>query len=135
MKNKISILGGGPAGIAIAHYSKKAGYNFELFEASDVLGGNCITLNENEFLFDSGAHRLHDKDTETTEIIKALLKEDLQLINVPSQIMLDEEFIDFPLSPLELIKYLGLPRFCMEGLKILVSTQFKKSKPYNFSRN
>ena len=134
MKNKISILGGGPAGMAIAHYSKKAGYNFELFEASDVLGGNCITLNENEFLFDSGAHRLHDKDTETTEIIKALLKEDLQLINVPSQIMLDEEFIDFPLSPLELIKYLGLPRFCVEGLKILLSTQFKKSKPYNFKQ-
>ena len=33
MKNKVSILGGGPAGMAIAHYSKKAGYNFELFEA------------------------------------------------------------------------------------------------------
>lgn len=134
MKNKVSILGGGPAGMAIAHYAKKAGYNFEVFEASDVLGGNCITLNENGFMFDSGAHRLHDKDPETTETIKALLKEDLQLINVPSQIMLDDEFIDFPLSPLELIKYLGLPRFFMEGLKILLSTQFKKSKPYNFKQ-
>ena len=35
--------------MAIAHYAKKAGYNFELFEASDVLGGNCITLNEMSF--------------------------------------------------------------------------------------
>ena len=77
----------------------------------------------NEFYFDSGAHRLHDKDTQTTNLFKNLLNENLKLINIPSQIYRDGKFIDFPISPLNLIKYFGLIKCIREGIKIFISKQ------------
>ncbi len=120
MKN-ISIIGGGPAGLGVAFYSKKNKHSYELFEATNIFGGNCVTYNYNEFYFDSGAHRLHDKDTQTTDLFKSLLNEDLKLINIPSQIFRDGKFIDFPISPLNLIKYFGLRKCILEGIKIVFS--------------
>ena len=74
----IIIIGGGPAGLAAAHYAKKNNINFSLFESSNRFGGNCITINVDEFYFDSGAHRLHDVDSETTQIFKNILQDDLK---------------------------------------------------------
>ena len=118
MKN-ISIIGGGPAGLGVAFYSHKNNYSYELFEANKIFGGNCITYNHNEFYFDSGAHRLHDKDTQTTNLFKSLLHKNLKRINVPSQIYRDGKFIDFPISPFNLIKYFGIIKCIREGIKII----------------
>ena len=94
-KNKITIIGGGPAGISCAYYANKHNIDFVLFESSDSLGGNCQTIKYQDFYFDTGAHRLHDKDAETTQLIKQLLGQGLKKINVPSQIFRDNKFIDF----------------------------------------
>lgn len=128
MKN-ISIIGGGPAGLGVAFFAKKNKYTYELFEANNIFGGNCITFNHNEFYFDSGAHRLHDKDAKTTELFKSLLNENLKLINIPSQIFRDGKFLDFPISPLNLIKYFGLRKCIFEAIKIIL---IKKSDGISF---
>ncbi|MDR4508316.1 MAG: FAD-dependent oxidoreductase [Candidatus Brocadiaceae bacterium] len=117
--NEITILGGGPAGMAIAYYANARGIPFTLFEASERIGGNCITMERNGFFFDSGAHRLHDKDIQTTEAIKQLMGDELELIQVPSQIYRNGRFIDFPLSPFNLLKYLGIFRFSRAAIQIL----------------
>lgn len=104
----ITILGGGPAGLAVGYYAKRNELPFTIYEASNRIGGNCITLKHGDFLFDSGAHRFHDKDAEVTKEFKKLLGEDLKKINMPSQIYYKGKFIDFPLSPLNLMKNLGL---------------------------
>ena len=52
-KKHITILGGGPAGMAVAFYAHEKGIEYSLFERSNRLGGNCITLEHNGFLFDS----------------------------------------------------------------------------------
>tara|TARA_B100001287_G_scaffold89128_1_gene74678 strand:+ start:1501 stop:2823 length:1323 start_codon:yes stop_codon:yes gene_type:complete len=119
MKN-ISIIGGGPAGLGVALFAKNNKYTYELFEANNIVGGNCVTFNHNEFYFDSGAHRLHDKDAKTTELFKSLLNENLKLINIPSQIFRDGKFLDFPISPLNLIKYFGIRKCVFEGIKIIL---------------
>ena len=75
--NEVSIIGAGPAGLASAYYAKKNKIDFEIFEASNRVGGNCVTFKVIEFLLDSGAHRLHDVDSETTKLFKSLLKNDL----------------------------------------------------------
>jgi len=107
----ITVLGGGPAGLAVGYYAKKNGFPFTIYEARDHIGGNCITFKYGDFLFDSGAHRLHDRDAEVTEELKNLIGEDLRKINVPSQIYHNGKFIDFPLSPLNLMKNLGFYSF------------------------
>ena len=74
VKNKtITIIGAGPAGMGVAYYCNKHKIPYQLFELNTVVGGNCITYNINEFKFDSGAHRFHNKDKEATQLIKNLI--------------------------------------------------------------
>ena len=131
MKNEnnkqLLVLGGGPAGLSVAFYAKKANISFRLIEASNRLGGNCVTFNDNGFYYDSGAHRLHDKDQQTTKDIKDLLESDLKLIKVPSQIYRDNKFVDFPLSPFNLLKFLGPFKF----IKSIFQIFFSSNKQYN----
>ena len=63
----ITVLGGGPAGLSIGYYAKKKDIPFTIYEANDCIGGNSTTLRHGDFLYDSGAHRLHDKDASVTE--------------------------------------------------------------------
>ena len=130
-EKNIHILGGGPAGISVAYYASKNNFKFKLFEASNRLGGNCKTFNINGFLFDSGAHRFHDKDHESTKIIKEIMREELQMIHVPSQIFIDNKFVDFPLSPLNLIKFFGFWNILIETIKLLIR-KLKKGSINNF---
>lgn len=104
----VSIVGGGIAGLAVGHYAQKAKISFTIYEASDRLGGNCATFEHGKFLFDSGAHRLHDKDREVTRELKSLLGGKLKRLDLPSQIYSDGKFIDFPLRPGNLLANLGV---------------------------
>ena len=75
-KKSLTILGAGPAGLALGFFAKKKSIQFKIFEKSTQVGGNCKTLTVGDFKFDTGAHRLHDKYDEVTEMIKNLLKDD-----------------------------------------------------------
>jgi protoporphyrinogen oxidase len=117
----ITILGGGPAGLAVGYYAKKNALPFTIYEASNRIGGNAVTLRHGDFLFDSGAHRFHDKDAEVTKEVTRLLGEDLKKINVPNQIYHNGKFIDFPLSPLNLMKNLGAYTFAKAAFEMIDS--------------
>ena len=132
MNKNVIILGGGPAGMALAFYADKADIRFELYEASKTLGGNAKTLKSNEFYFDTGAHRWHDKIPEITTDIKKLLGDELVHVNSPSKIYYNKKFINFPISFFNLIKALPLLVICkivFENLKNIIG---KKSNPTNF---
>ena len=60
-KKKIDIIGGGPAGLSVGYYAKKIGMNVAIYESTSQIGGNCKTIIDGEFRYDTGAHRLHDK--------------------------------------------------------------------------
>ena len=121
----ITILAGGPAGLAVGYYARKQGVPFAIYEAADRVGGNCITLKqtleEGDFLFDSGAHRLHDKDEEVTQEVKDLLGDELHRVSAPSQIFFRGKYVDFPLSPLDLLMKIGPVAFFKAGLDFLDS--------------
>ncbi|MBL4755823.1 MAG: FAD-dependent oxidoreductase [Flavobacteriales bacterium] len=127
----ITILGGGPAGLAIGYYAKKSQLPFTIYEANKRVGGNCVTLQHDKFLYDSGAHRFHDKDPRVTEEIKQLLGEDLRKINSPSQIFHSGKYIDFPLSPLNLIRNIGADKTLRAGFDF-VSSKLRSHKNGSF---
>jgi protoporphyrinogen oxidase len=104
---QVTILGGGPAGLAIGHYARKSGLAFTIYEGQDRVGGNCVTLEHAGFRFDSGAHRFHDKIPEATREVQELVGPDLRKIEVPSQIWHNGRLFDFPLAPFNLLKKLG----------------------------
>ncbi len=117
----ITILGGGPAGLAVGYYARKKGMPFTIYEAGGRTGGNSVTLNVEDFFFDSGAHRFHDKNAEMTEEIKGLLGADLKRIDIPSKIYDDGKFIRFPLSSMDLLKNLGPRTFVKAAGEVLRS--------------
>ena len=105
--NEIDILGGGPAGLASAFYAKKKNISFRLYESQKKIGGNCKTLIFDECNFDTGAHRLHDKDKIAIKTIKELIKDDLLLVDAPSKILWKNKMINFPLEPMNIVKSLS----------------------------
>ena len=126
MKNKpkIDILGGGPAGLSVAYFATKKGYDICIHEGSSAIGGNCRTIKMGEYRFDTGAHRFHDKIPSITEEVKKLMGDDLKKINIPSKIYFEGRMIDFPLSFLSVMKNLKLS----EILKIVVENLFNVFK-------
>jgi len=116
---EISILAGGPAGLSVGYYARKHNISFTIYEAGDRVGGNCITHQHGDFRFDSGAHRLHDKDEEVTREVQQLLGDELHRVSAPSQIFFRGKYIDFPLSPLDLLTKIGTLEFSKAGLDFL----------------
>jgi protoporphyrinogen oxidase len=121
MKNPILILGGGPAGLAAGFHATQKGLDFRVFEAGKRIGGMCATLSFGDFHFDLGAHRFHDKDGVVTQEIMELMGNTLHKIDIPSQIYLDGQLIDFPLTPSNLLRNIGLFTAIKSGIQCLIS--------------
>ena len=132
MTTHITVLGGGPAALAIGYYARKRTLPFTIYEAEDRIGGNSITLKYGDFLFDSGAHRFHDKNPEITEEIKTLLGSDLKKVTIPSKIYDNGVFLKFPLSSLDLLKNMGVLTFAEATIEVLRSRLAGKSEEKNF---
>ena len=58
---EILILGGGPAGLATGWAFEKLGRAYRILEAAPVHGGNARTITFDEFRYDTGPHRFHDR--------------------------------------------------------------------------
>ena len=100
-------MGGGPAGLALAHYAQREGRPFGLFERSQALGGHCRTLEHAGHRYDTGAHRFHDRDPEITADVRALLGEALVPVRAPSEILHRGRRIQFPPRPWDWLKAAG----------------------------
>jgi protoporphyrinogen oxidase len=131
---RIVILGGGPAGLAIGYYAKQKGFDFKVYEANHQVGGTCRTLHHQEFSFDLGAHRLHDKNSQITQDLKDLLGNDLKKVQAPSQIYYQSKFLDFPLSPLSLLLHLGAANSIKAGVDLLQGRLTVRGEPENFEQ-
>jgi protoporphyrinogen oxidase len=105
---ELTVLGGGPAGLATGLYGRRAGLDIRLLEANDTVGGNTRTLQLGPFRYDTGAHRFHDKNAEITTDLLQLLGDDLRRVDAPSQICWRGKRIDFPLAPYDLLRKLPL---------------------------
>lgn len=130
----LTILGAGPAGLAVGYYSAKASLPFAILEAGQRVGGNAVTLRHGDFRFDSGAHRLHDKDPGVTRELKGLLGQNLLLVDAPSHIYHRGTFIDFPLSPMNLLFKLGVRDAAKASSSLLMARLQKDNGQRNFEQ-
>jgi protoporphyrinogen oxidase len=128
----IQILGGGPAGLAVAYHAAKSDLPFTLFEATDQVGGNCRTLRIGDFLFDTGAHRLHDRDDEVTAELRELLGDDLARVSAPSQIYTGGRYVDFPLYFGDIVKKLEPRELVRIALENIAGAMRRGEKPATF---
>jgi protoporphyrinogen oxidase len=96
----LTILGGGPAGLGVAHYAHQQGLGLSLYERAAELGGLCRTFVSGDHRYDSGAHRFHDRDPEVTADLRRLLGDQLLQVEATSQIFDRGRFINFPPTPI-----------------------------------
>lgn len=114
-----AILGGGPAGLAAAVFLHRAGFDFELFEGAPQVGGLCRTFTFEGHRYDSGAHRLHDKDPEVTSFLKQLMGEALRPVSRPSRVLMDGKLVEFPPTPFEMLTSVGLSKACRIAFEVV----------------
>ena len=117
---EVSILGGGPAGLAVAYYAHRANIPFTLYESEAEPGGMCRTLRCGDHLYDRGAHRFHDRDAEITHDVLALMGAELSRVDAASAIWDRGRFIDFPPTPLNVMFAYGFReagRICFDLLR------------------
>lgn len=115
----IEILGGGPAGLAVAFYAQRSGLPFRLFERSAELGGLCRTQVCGPHRYDSGAHRFHDRDPEITADVMQLLGDELVEVDAPSQVLHRGRFVDFPPRPVSWLRACGFVEGARAGAELL----------------
>ncbi len=72
---KVAIIGAGISGLALAYHLQKLGVAYDLFEASEHVGGNIRTLKEKGYLLEAGPNTLQMSD-ELQELIQELKLED-----------------------------------------------------------
>lgn len=117
--SELTILGGGPAGLGLGYYARRAGMQFVLYEGASTTGGMCRTLRRGAHRFDTGAHRFHDGDAEVTRDLRSLLGADLRPVRAPSQVWTRGRFVDFPPTPLNAAASYGMRGATRIGLEIL----------------
>lgn len=125
---ELAILGGGPAGLGVAYYARRARVPFALYEGSLELGGMCRTLSCGEHLYDRGAHRFHDRDAGITRDLFELMGGELVRVDAPSAIRDDGRFVDFPPTPLNVMFAYGFReagRICFD----LVRSGLRRGRP------
>ncbi len=105
---KIAIIGAGPAGLTAAYELAKQGIEVEVFEAGKSPGGMAKTIALWGQRADLGPHRFFSKDKRVNELWLEVLKDDYQIVNRLTRILYDRKFYNYPLSPLNAFKNLGL---------------------------
>jgi len=96
---KILILGGGLTGLSTAwKLSKSPGYNVEIIEIEDKLGGISSTFNYKGYALDYGPHKIYTLIPEIMDVIQELLKDDLLKVPKKCQIRLKGKYLDYPVG-------------------------------------
>ena len=155
-KEKIWIIGAGPAGLTAAYELVKRGYDVTVLEKSHDIGGISKTVQYKGNRMDLGGHRFFSKDQRVMEWWAQMMpmqgapayddailgrtvplckdgpdpeKEDRVMLtrNRVSRIYYNQKFFDYPISlKMETLKNMGFGTTLQVGLSFLKATLFKK---------
>ena len=128
MTTPLTILGGGITGLAAGFYARRHGVPATLFESRSRPGGLSVTFEHEGFRFDSGAHRFHDKDPSITRDVRALLGDDLRVVDRPSRIFDGGRFLNFPFQMTDVLGHLG-PAAVARGMLELAAGRMAAGRP------
>jgi len=109
----VTVLGAGPAGLAVALELAESGVNVTVVEKQNHVGGNATSFDFGGINVDYGSHRLHPASPpQVLKRIRGLLGEDLLTRPRHGRIRLMGRWIHFPLRPTDLLLKMH-PRFAM----------------------
>lgn len=116
---KVGIVGGGITGLTCAYRLARAGHEVELYEKGEELGGLAGSFTHGDFIFDYGPHEFCTEDPLLIATLKDVLQDDLVIRQKHVAQYFNNNFIDYPLSPLDVIQQMGLGFTAKVGLEVI----------------
>lgn len=105
---KIAIIGAGPAGITAAYQLIKKGFQVDVFEAGDCVGGMSKTIDLWNQKVDLGPHRFFSSDPRVNQVWLELVGNDYEMVNRLTRIFYKNKFFNYPLKPWNAFSNLGI---------------------------
>src|SRR6185503_9018213 len=115
-RGPVVVLGGGVAGLAVAHYLARDGWPVTVVERSAALGGLCGSFQSHGFTLDHGPHKLYSVVPGILDEIRGLLGAGLIEHKKRNRIRLLGRYLDYPLSLGNLLPLLGPVRAARLGV-------------------
>ena len=102
-KQRIVILGGGPAGLACGWKLAEQGHKVTVLERDAAVGGQSITVKRGDWRFDLGGHRFFTKYRDVEQAVVELLGDEKMVTDRKSVIRLNDQYIQYPLELADLL--------------------------------
>jgi protoporphyrinogen oxidase len=107
LKEKIVILGGGPAGMTAAWRLSQLGYPVTVLEKDSAVGGMGKTIMLGKYAVDYGPHTFHIRETPESrgiiEAIKPFFGEDPLILTRGTRVLLRGKYYVYPLEMLQVL--------------------------------
>ncbi len=129
-KKPIVILGGGSTGLAVAYGLSELGEKAILIEKEKFLGGLSATRQHHNFFYEFGPHAFHLKDENIISWVKNLIGADFRVIPTKTEVIIDRQFLNYPLKADELVQKVN-PYL---GIKILLGYGYARLKNFFLSK-
>lgn len=107
-KQRVVILGAGPAGITAAWRLSELGYPVTVLERDDAVGGMARTINVGNYAVDFGPHTFHVRETDESRRVLASIKrffgDDPLILTRGTRVLLRGKEYVYPLEMLQVLK-------------------------------
>lgn len=109
MKNKILIIGAGPAGLTCGYQiSKNHNYDCKIIEITDQVGGMARSITIFDRIVDIGPHRFFSNDTRINKLWLEVIGSEYKMVNRLTRIYYKKKFYNYPLKPFNALFNLGI---------------------------
>jgi protoporphyrinogen oxidase len=132
---KALIVGAGVTGLTAAWRLAERGYQVELVEKEDHIGGQAWTFRHGDFFLDLGPHKIFTVIDYVMDIMREMLGDDLLERPKKGRILINGKFVNFPVGPKDMLTALTPTQSarCMVSFaKTLVLNTFRQRTAANY---